>query len=198
MTIDMNTGIGINAAQNAGPCNLTVDRSEILGNGGGGIYVNDAFTIENDFISGNGNPSSGVGGVVIQGIMSAGTHVFQFDSVTNNVSSNVVSSGIYCTIVTLPLAFGDSIVYGNIGGNGKQVDGGNCAWTYSDLGDTVAGTGNINMDPQFVNAAQNDLHLMPTSPCKDVGDPSSTVKLDIDGDARSDGKPDIGADEITP
>jgi hypothetical protein len=194
VTVDMNSGLGVNA----GACDVTVDRSQIVANNGGGILVNDAFTIENDFISGNGNPSSGAGGVVISNVMTAGTHVFQFNSVTNNVSSSVVASGVYCTIITVPLALGNSIVYGNVGGSGKQIDGGNCAWTYSDLGDTVAGTGNISVDPMFVNATQNDLHLKPTSLCKSAGDPASTVKVDIDGDPRSDGMPDIGADEITP
>jgi len=194
--VDHNSAVGISATT----CDLTVVRSQILVNSGGGLLLasDSPFTIENNFISGNGSTTGANGGVVINSISTAGTHVFQFNSITNNVSSSVLSSGVYCTLVNTPLTFGNSIVYANIGGSGTQVSGGDCAWTYSDLGDAVSGTGNIMMDPLFVNAGQNDLHLMPTSPCKNAGDPQSMVKVDIDGDARSDGMPDIGADEITP
>ena len=49
-----------------------------------------------------------------------------------------------------------------------------------------SGTGNIWEDPTFVNAANGDFHLRPSSPCIDAGDNSDPdlPTIDIDGDDR--------------
>jgi hypothetical protein len=51
----------------------------------------------------------------------------------------------------------------------------------------VWGMGNIDADPLFVNAGNDDLHLLPTSPCIDAGDPCyvpAPNETDLDGSAR--------------
>jgi hypothetical protein len=57
--------------------------------------------------------------------------------------------------------------------------------TYSAVLGGHAGTGNINADPCFVNAAGGNLRLGPNSPCIDAGDnnsvPADTTDLDNDG-----------------
>jgi hypothetical protein len=71
--------------------------------------------------------------------------------------------------------------------------------TYCDIAGGYTGTGNINGDPEFLDAANRDLRIMPSSPCVDVGNDSavpSGVETDIEGDARIVGSAvDIGADE---
>jgi hypothetical protein len=74
-------------------------------------------------------------------------------------------------------------------------DGGNEIWnndnslitiTYSDMQGGWSGTGNINADPRFVDAAGGDLRLSSDSPCIDVGN-NSTPNLpatDMDGHPR--------------
>lgn len=57
------------------------------------------------------------------------------------------------------------------------------------------GTGNLSLDPQFVDLAARDLHLTHTSPCRDAG--SIAWAKDLEGDAQV-GAPDIGADEFAP
>jgi hypothetical protein len=77
-----------------------------------------------------------------------------------------------------------------------------CSYTYSDIGPdipTPTGTGNINMDPLFANAATGDFHLTTNSPCRHAADPNADLTgiaaKDIDGDTRT--RPaDIGADEF--
>ena len=58
--------------------------------------------------------------------------------------------------------------------------------TYSDIQGDYTGTGNITVNPLFVDAANGDLHLKPFSPCIDSGDNSapSLPTADIDGDDR--------------
>jgi hypothetical protein len=86
-------------------------------------------------------------------------------------------------------------------GGGKQIgDSPMCTAIYSDVGPvTFPGTGNINVNPIFVNPAQGDFHLMGTSPAKDAANPATTLADDADGDARPQGqRRDMGADEIKP
>jgi parallel beta-helix repeat protein len=59
-------------------------------------------------------------------------------------------------------------------GNGDDLSG-NCKATYSCIEEGVGDPSdhNISSDPDFVDAANDDYHLNPTSPCIDIGDPSS-------------------------
>ncbi|MGA1979599.1 MAG: right-handed parallel beta-helix repeat-containing protein [Sedimentisphaerales bacterium] len=58
---------------------------------------------------------------------------------------------------------------------------------FSDVQGGYTGTGNINADPLFVNAAAGDLHLSPRSPCIDAGYNSAVpaeIVTDLDGNPR--------------
>ncbi len=99
--------------------------------------------------------------------------------------------------------FSNNIVYDNrVSGTGTQVGGSaSCSWTYSDIGpaQTVAGTGNINTAPMFVDPATRNFHVMPDSPVENLADAAATITVDLDGDSRpQDGRSDIGADELVP
>jgi hypothetical protein len=194
--LDHNLGKGVNATN----CTVDVERTVLHHNLAGGIYVNGgAFSIQNDFISQNGGLSSTLGGVSIQSINTAGAHVFAFNAVSGNTASNPATPGVDCILIGVPFVFSDNIVFGNTAGNGKQVAGANCSWSYSDLGDGTTGPGNLNIDPLFANASADNLHLMSTSPVKDVADPAATQSVDIDGEPRPSpvgGRSDMGADEI--
>jgi predicted outer membrane repeat protein len=50
--------------------------------------------------------------------------------------------------------------------------------TYSDIQGGYPGTGNIDIDPQFVNAGAGNFHLTCSSPCIDAGDPASPLDPD--------------------
>ena len=80
-----------------------------------------------------------------------------------------------------------------IWGNNSQISGG-ATVMYSDIQGGGSGEGNIDADPLFVNPDNGDYHLQASSPCIDVGDPSSP--LDPDGT-----RADMGAlyyDQSTP
>jgi len=70
--------------------------------------------------------------------------------------------------------------------------------TYSDIEGGWAGTGNINLDPQFVNATAGDYHLQGTSPAVDQVAPATAPPIDLDGIPRPvpvGGQADMGAYE---
>lgn len=198
-TMSGNTGGGISATGGM----LTVSQSTVSGNTGGGISISGAeFDITNSVIVKNGGPTSGVGGLEISQILIAGTHRLEFSTITANVGNMTVNAGVNCSTVVVPVTFDSDIIFGNtVTGGGQQIGGSaTCTATYSDVGpDTVSGTGNINLDPMFVSAAQDDFHLMPGSPAKDAADPTAALKVDLDGDSRPQGPySDMGADEVTP
>jgi len=49
----------------------------------------------------------------------------------------------------------------------------------------ASGLGNIDADPQFVNAGINDYHLQASSPCRNAGDNAYvSTAIDLDGNPR--------------
>lgn len=68
---------------------------------------------------------------------------------------------------------------------------------YCDIAGGYPGLFNIDLDPQFVNPTVGDVHLLPTSPCRDFYTASVMTGFDMDGEPRKLGaKVDIGADEF--
>jgi hypothetical protein len=195
VSVTGNTGGGLSASGGM----LTIAQSTFSGNTGGGISVSGGqFDITNTIIAGNGGPATAVGGVHLDQI-NTGTRRFEFNTVTNNNGMDGAAVGVVCTLVGQPVTFANNIVYANQeGGTRTQVGGANCNWTYSDVGPiAVTGTGNINMDPRFVNPTQSNYHLQAGSPAIDKADPASTMDVDIDGDVRPQGSGrDMGADEV--
>ncbi|MCZ6837217.1 MAG: hypothetical protein O7G85_15690 [Planctomycetota bacterium] len=67
-------------------------------------------------------------------------------------------------------------------------DGSTPTVTYSDVQDGHAGIGNIDLDPQFIDAPGGNVRLNATSPCIDAGDSTqadlSGVTQDLDGNPR--------------
>ncbi|MFT7618936.1 MAG: hypothetical protein ACI97A_002584 [Planctomycetota bacterium] len=71
--------------------------------------------------------------------------------------------------------------------------------SFCDVEGGFSGSGNIDLDPDFVDRVGCDYHLKLTSPCVNVGDPQAQPAPgaeDIDGDPRlMDNRCDMGADE---
>jgi hypothetical protein len=105
-------------------------------------------------------------------------------TIANNLSN---SGGVRAGAPCAPL-----IVNSILGGNGDELY--NCAATFSCIEDGDAGSGNIALDPSFVNATGGDFHLNSGSPCINTAAPGSAPAVDLDGLPR-DALPDIGACE---
>jgi len=173
---------------------LTMSRSVVSGNSGGGAIIAGTFNITNSLFVANGNGVSTTGGLTLT--PQTTSTVFKFNTVANNFSSasSAAVRGVNCT---LPQMVANTIVSGN-------AVSANCAFSYSlfDTGTNVSGS-NIAADPMFKNIdgldplASDYFHIQATSAAVDRADPASTMATDIDGEARPEGSaPDIGADEL--
>ena len=70
-----------------------------------------------------------------------------------------------------------SVVNSIVWGNTNAVTG-DPVITHSNVQGGYTGTGNINVDPLFINAGQKDFTISILSPCIDAGDTSSTYDAD--------------------
>lgn len=90
-----------------------------------------------------------------------------------NTTTATSGAGFYNTSGTSTIA--NCIFWGNTGAGGATANnqitaaGGTNTVSYSIVQGGATGTGNLNVNPQFVNLAAGDLHLQITSPAIDAG-----------------------------
>ena len=167
------------------------------GGGGGGILVDSAIvTLTNNVIAFN----KGLGmawdgdGVAVWGDYSDAR-------IINNTIVSNSAEGIQANQGTVLAR--NNIIYDNEGGIHSYLGGAtvssdhNAFWDNGwDYAGVTPGPGDISADPLFVNAAAEDFHLQPGSPCIDAGTNVGAPDHDFEGDPRPDGGfVDIGADE---
>jgi predicted outer membrane repeat protein/parallel beta-helix repeat protein len=162
---------------------------------GGGIYgAYSSPVVVNCLFAGNG--SSATAGGAIYNVDSFPTIINCTFSVNGDPSTN--GGAIFEGDANSGAVVTNSILWGD-GGSEIVRSGGAVIASYSDIQGGYAGTANINVDPQFVDAQLGNLELQPTSPCINVGSDAavpSGVTTDLAGNPRFiDGPVDLGAYE---
>jgi parallel beta-helix repeat protein len=138
---------------------------------GGGAY---ASTLHNCVIVSNQAYSAGGG-------MYSGS-LYNCTVMNNTAAAN--GGGVYQCALT------NSIVYFNTASSFSNSYGGTLRWCCTDP--LPPGTGNIDNDPVFVDAA---FHLSAASPCRGAGSSLYATGTDMDGEAWSN-PPSMGTDEV--
>jgi hypothetical protein len=179
------------------------------GNPGTTIIIEDSLIVGNEVILGASGVRVGEGHLVMVNTVVAdnqgdeGLHLNGTAELMNvTVADNAIGTGRpginFNPQTGGNLVVVNSIVYGNGTGDAFHVDDpGTILASYSDIQGGWSGTGNIDADPQFVDAANGDYHLGADSPCIDKGTPVGAPAADIEGTPR-DATPDMGAYERTP
>jgi hypothetical protein len=174
-TIKSNEGQGVEASY----CDVTLRRSKVQNNQGGGVKLSDGtFVLDDNLVTSNGTVSSSTGGVNLASPV-AGTR-FHNNTVAYNQNGTGTGAGVFCSG---NVELHNSIIYGN-GASPVLV----CTPKYSDVEGITPANGNINADPLFTSKMGGDFSLQSTSPCIDTGlDTVTGVTLstiDIDGKPR--------------
>ncbi len=178
---------------------------------GGGIYsFNTNCTLINCIFSRNsavgGDRKEGYGGGMYSevGFPGGQTTIVMNCTFSGNSSVAETGGGIYY--------IGGSIIncvlWGNHSSSGVDESNQISMWYPSSVNyccvqgwtGALGGTGNIDSDPCFVDAANGDYRLLPASPCINAGDPNYILEpneTDLDGNPRIvDGRIDMGAYEF--
>jgi hypothetical protein len=117
-------------------------------------------------------------------------------TIANNISSGTIANGFYNDGDSVSIT--SSIVWSNQ--TGTEVSSSTASQlkvSYSDIRGGYSGTGNINVDPEFVSAS--DFHLLLSSPCIAVATLTGSPVDDVEGSPRpmpSGNNPDMGAYEM--
>ncbi|MBI4879033.1 MAG: hypothetical protein HY812_05145 [Planctomycetes bacterium] len=164
---------------------------------GGGIYCNRSIgkqpTIAGNMIYANSVTNKG-GGIACN--VSA-SPVIVSCTISKNSAPSGFAGGIGTYNSTSKPVVVNCIVYGNAA---TQIES-YAQVSYSDVQGGYSGTGNVSVDPQFVDAGNDDLHLAQSSLLIDAGNSGAPYvpALDFEGDPRIHGASiDIGADEFLP
>ena len=185
LTIENNTITGNSASSYGGGIygyyvGATVTNNVISGNSagtkGGGMAVLEAthtsypiWEIRNNIIADNWAGTGG-GGINIQCSFPDGHNI-----INNTITGNRAESGgaIALSLSAYPVITNsilwdnsDPVIYISAGGGEPTV-------SYSDITGGWPGTGNIDLDPEFIYPDQSDYRLNWGSPCIDSGDPAS-------------------------
>jgi hypothetical protein len=173
-------------------CPLTVDRTTITGANLYALYANAApVTIRNSYIVRTGTmPAYTVAAVQLQDVPSG---TVEHVTIANTTAAG--PSGLRCP-GSAAVTIRNIVAWDNVA---PGIDPA-CVVTNSivDPGYT-GGTGNLSMNPLFVDAANTNYHLMTGSPAGGAGTPAAMFGIDGDGDDRPQppgSNPDPGADEI--
>lgn len=144
---------------------------------GGGIYVSDASAdlLHNTIVRNVGGDGAGI-------------------YVTNNSTVAMTNTILVSHTVGITVAAGSTVALeGTLWGSGAWAN----TTDWGGPGTIITGTSAYNYwsDPAFVNPNAGDYHIRYVSAALNAGIDAGVTE-DIDGDPRSDGYPDIGADEL--
>jgi hypothetical protein len=180
-------------AQNA---DLTLDRVTIHENSSGGLLTTASdFTVMNNWFWANGGSSIGAAQLGTNGAV--GRRLFRNNSLFSNFRGTVAGSvgAVQCQVATTI----SSNIYRT---NDSPMIGVLCSVDHSVIDDAVIGVMPTNSmgDPLFVsvNPVAPDLHIQAGSAAIGLSEVTGAPPLDFDGEARDDGAPDTGADELVP
>ncbi|MBN1406033.1 MAG: right-handed parallel beta-helix repeat-containing protein [Candidatus Omnitrophica bacterium] len=192
-TIRNNNGDGVHVAWVKGAA-VDIMNNTIKNNSRGGIWICEAANIINNVIENNNNGGIAAGmwtgysspdGTTIYNniVKNNGQHVEIYTELTQNskIFNNTIIKDAGYTGTAIYINWGSSsllennIIVGNSSNSSPAILGWNSqvSIAYNDIWNyfTSWGSDSMKLDPQFVDAANGDYHLLPTSPCIDAGDP---------------------------
>jgi hypothetical protein len=149
---------------------------------GGGLYdSNSTPTLTNVLFT--GNHATWYGGGLENDFSSSPTlRNVTFSANTSSFAGGAMYGFQSSPTLTNCILWGDAATRG--AGEFGGAQGTTTTISFSDVGGGAGGTGNINADPLFVDAAHGDLHLQTGSPAIDAGTNTGAPAFDLEGHPR--------------
>jgi len=161
--------------------NLTRDHGGAISSDGGTVNLTNALIYGNQSSTGNANVFA--------------VNLTDFTLMNATIADNNPTAAQAVILWSGSLTMTNSIMYNNAFSLGSDPPCPTCfTVTYSNIQGGFTGTGNIDADPMFVDAANQDYHLQAFSPSWNTGTASGAPSADIEGTPR-DALPDMGAYE---
>jgi len=171
-------------------------RNNVISNNTDGVYgstsrlILDGNIIHNNQSSGielqTGGSWPGSPGVTIENnIIYDNFYGINFLMVTGNIINNTIFNNWHGIYNMTYINYGFNISNCILWDNGSDLNSDLTA-TFSNIEDGDIGTGNISLDPLFVNSSISNFHLQPNSPCIDSATSDNAPNTDIEGNPRYD------------
>jgi len=177
-------GIGIAGSPSINNCLVRNNSTDQYGGGislkGPSPLVIASPNMANMLVYHNTTGGSGGGGI---GLFSGALLNMSNSLIYSNTSPNGSGGGLYLYSATTVANVVNSVIGDNTANSDAQVSGG-ANITYSDVQDGASGEGNIDQDPEFIDAANNDFHFKANSPVVDKGSNGEATATDFDGNDR--------------
>jgi len=209
--VENDSGAGMQIQSCAFTHNTTNGNNGTLLNYSGQMTVSDSTFIGNTDVSGGGAVSNQQGSMVVASSIFANNSAPYGGAIYNNavlkllgcsMTANCATSGSGGAIYAdggSNLTMADDVLWQdsapNSAGTAEIANRGTIAVEYCDVALGYAGTGNIKVNPVFVNAAQGNYMLQNTSPCLEAGIAVAGLTTDYTTRLRHN-PPTMGAYEI--
>ena len=193
-----------------GDSKVTLERNFVFGHDMGGIALKDAYSVVNNIIVKNGSVYGNFGAIKLE-VGPTGSRLMH-NTIAFNMAKGSVDkeAAVRCEASAAGTVCVNCLFWGNTPSTEGYPMGpkATCNPVYSieDYQSPAPGPSHSSnftvTDPKFVSLTPGtnpaDYHIQPSSSARDKGDPTfpGLPTDDFDGDPRSDGLPDIGADEI--
>jgi len=161
---------------------FTLNLADATNSSGGAIFIDSGVDSKLTNVSFSRNNAASSGGAIYQTRNGFSSPVTLITNGTFSGNSSASGSAIQNIIGTATLR--NSIIWGN-GGTALSGTSGTNTVTNSIVQGGFTGTGNLNVDPLFVDAINDDLRLQSTSPAINAGNNASLPAdaRDLDGDS---------------
>jgi len=165
---------------------------------GGGIFIASGWSggrIANNYLADNNSNQKGASVIVSDVDVEIANNTIVGDLTGTGAGIDVIDAGTGVLELTNNIVVSHTIGIRRNGSASATLESNNVWGNTTNYVGLSAGSGDVSVDPEFVDPNNGDYHLAAGSPCVNAGTYVQGLPFDYDGDRRTGTLLDIGADE---